>query len=222
MGYKLALGIPFSASRVETYKEAGILPLDAYLNFVSSKSLLGNSCVPNSNRGMNLDWYSINIFPEQGEVHLTFNNSWHIYISLIGWNGFIFKEHCACSVYDYCFKLGNFDIDYAIKERENFYLLAFAVRFHINENHLIHLETYRPDGSILQSKQPRAAAAIPVLEVEEKYYVEKDFSAFTALLLAILTALSFPSRLPVTIFHVFFVSIQNLVRSTNLNIKASG
>ena len=97
----------------------------------------------------------------------------------------------------------NYDINYTDLRKSDGTMLPTYVKAHINENYINHLKIYT-DGSLLENQLSGAAFIIPSLKIEKSYHIGKNFSVFTAELIAIIMALNYLLSFPYTIFQILF------------------
>jgi len=82
-----------------------------------------------------------------------------------------------------------FDIDYSNIKKDESPAVAAIARAHIGETYCGYFLVVT-DGSVVDCGNAGSAFVVPALKMEKSYHLGKDFSTFTAELIAILMALN--------------------------------
>ena len=75
------------------------------------------------------------------------------------------------------------------RKQDNIHLLACETREHLERNYFNSLKVFT-DGSLCESGDAGAGFVIPALNINKSFYLGKNYSIFTAELIAILMALN--------------------------------
>ena len=204
--FRLALGVPFHASVLGTYHEAGVLPLDDYRNLACAKYVIRSASVQNSNH-MEINLRSDIHFPKRAQ-RIRSNETILTYSSkLIEKSGVDHKNLSprfpVSPIPSWELLPAKFDYNYTtMSKKENINILGSEARTHIYNSYSNHLKVFT-DGSLLNNSAG-CGFVIPALKTEKSFYLGQNVSIFTAELLAILMALRYLLDVPLNFYSLLF------------------
>ena len=223
---KLALGVPVHSSTKESYRIAGLLPLNevrklSAANYVMRCQSVDNSSIEEVRFRSDLE------YPKRSKDIKKFE-------SIASYSRDLFEEsnvsqldvaqrpsHPILPFWE--MKRARFDYEYVdIKKGENDILLSTKVKEHIYQNYNMSSKVFT-DGSKLENNNSGSGFVIPELKVKKSYHLGKYVSVFTAELVAILMVLYHLLHLPFDKMDVL-VCVDNLsaIQSIhNYNLKSS-
>ena len=116
----------------------------------------------------------------------------------------------------------NYDTDYTNFKKCDGPLLPAFVKSHIYDTYRNHLKVYT-DGSVLDNRLSGSAFIIPSLKIEKSYHLGKNFSIFTAELVAIIMALNCLLDFPFCVFQILFCvdskSVLQALKLSNTKVR---
>ena len=216
-GYKLALGIPVHSSSKAAYRAAGVLPLEDLRKLAASKYML-RSAATGSFSEKEIELKSDVHFAKRARQILS-NQTINTYTSTVlqeaGINRKDITQRPSFSpIPNWELKRPDIENNFSqLKKSEFPHVVRSDFLSYVEKHHSLDLKIYT-DGSVLDNKSSGAAFVIPSLNVEKKYYLGKNYSIFTAELIAILMALQYIQNLNVTPYKILFcVDSQSVLQS---------
>ena len=202
---KIALGVPVHSNTINTYREAGILPLLEHRKLSVSKFVVRSLTTPNSLRDelfINSDIH----YPKRArDIHniMPINNFVSGLISHCEINlSCVAMEPICSKIPDWEHISANFDIDFSsTTKQENPNILKSEYHNHVDKKFKYHLKIFT-DGSVLDTADAGCGFVIPDLKIHKAYYLGKHYSIFTAELYAIRMALISIMESALDIFNV--------------------
>ena len=224
--YRLALGLPFHASTLGSYGEAGVLPLDSYRNLAAAKYLIRSTAVNNSHSD-EIELRSDSDFPKRGQKISSLKTIATYTADLLNESGVcpkeVSKRQFVSPIPVWEQEKATFDIQYTdVTKSENSNILSLDARFHLKQKYPNHLKVFT-DGSKLDNNQGGAGFVIPALSITKSFNIGINRSIFTAELIAILMALVYLTSLPVIPFQILVCvdskSVLHALKSTDPKVR---
>ena len=190
--FKLALGVPVHSHCLSSYKENGVLPLSYERRIAASKFIINaRSCTTFCKTEIELD---SRIHFSKRASNIAYVQSIFSYVSdiinLLPTKGMTISDRGAVSsVPPWDQKQAAFDIEHSeINKSKPVNILKSNVLEHISSLYTSYTHIYT-DGSVLENSKSGAAFLIPSRQVSKQLYLGKQYSIFTAELVAIKYAL---------------------------------